>query len=61
MVERGLLTLVMTHSFRLYGPGIFSEPKDKRPNAERKDIPIALMDWEIPRASGTLGQKWRQT
>lgn len=54
------MTLVMTRSLHLYGPGIFSEPKDKRPNAKRKDIPIALMDWEIPRALGTLGQKWRQ-
>ena len=41
------MTLVMTHSFHLYGPGIVSETKDKRPNAKRKDIPIALIVWEI--------------
>lgn len=45
----------MTHSFPLYGPGIVSETKDKRPNAKRKDIPIALIVWEIPRALGALG------
>ena len=54
------MTLVMTHSFHLYGPGIVSETKDKRPNAKRKDIPIALIVWENPRALGALGEKWRQ-
>lgn len=51
----------MRHLCHLFGPEMFLVIEDEKPNIT-KDVPIALIDQEIPRVWGAMSQElWKKT
>lgn len=48
----------MRHLCHLFGPEMFLVIEDEKPNIT-KDVPIALIDQEIPRVWGAMSQEFR--